>query len=1045
MNSHFHQLGASLRSWLAHRYDSSAMVEPSAADTAQLGGADTFVASAGNLAAARHLGNIGEPDGASTKSRFDNTELPPPLRIGMPGGLHEREAERMARASFNVDRGGTAHDMPGAPTPVGKADTVHLPTLASAERLRSPALFGTPSGGQALDERQREPLERALGHRLPGMSLADVRIHDDAHAHEAAQTLDARAFTRGQNIFFGADRYSPDTKSGRRLLLHELTHTLQQRGQADPLIQADFLKDFAGRQDVPITDTAVQPPGTVRVKTYDGTWVFAPYGIYGPGDVPVQYQDRIMESGKAFQWRNPGVSLGAAVDAEMQRMENQGELTVRDMRVLSESAGAKMNIRVAMARVGDDYRFVGYDMSVIFGATDPGTGSVINGFVETEKDTTSGVGRSLFADRVVRTLNNGIPTMQLEVYTTQRTGDFHAQIWQTIGRPGMPNEREKYSIDTRDMLRIALTWSDALSVEQRGELVRLATAEAAPTPQQVQAALASSEVGSGSNAPGGFSPGALEAMQGLAREVNTNMRKAVELERYDQLSDPDTIDRVIAENGGYATVGGRLYRVQREGAQTRYSELHPIAIRTLVAPGESITQGPAPAAKNVDALNTPASPEAKQESVAQAKEGDVVVVPFTTFIEARDAGTGRVLFGIQENQRWYRLEAGEGKRLQFDPRTGEQLIPTGMVSPTGQPLLARTWDPEPYTPAQMRPSGVAQGAVAAGGIFVVLNELLGPIGAGLQLQRGNIARGHAEISFWNALGANPRTGVWDGIDRKPAPEGQKPDTAVFGHMFYPYVADIDADSLRPNIAMRVGSYTEFQSLLAVGKSLGAIQETDGKFFAVANHMTAEAVIRYDITEAVNQARLSTLARAESDMRNELAAMPAAQRSGKMFTMNAGAAIYRSEQGSQFIRNAAGQMGPSPMVREVGRRTSNVIQYLWTGYAGTRVQVAPANADAYRAAAYAQYPIYRPIDDVWKEVKDAGRSVTPGALPGWSEDPLNAFRAGPGEGKTTGFGTTDYVRDPENRGQWTIATGELKTFWVSASDLTAVDDKALPKD
>ena len=1044
MGSDLHRIAVSIRHWLAHRYDSSAAVEPGVAHVAQLAGEDTVVSHVGNQAAGRRLGAIDSQAGATAaRPRSDFADLPPLLRIGTPGGLHEREAERIASRRIAVDPAGGSDDLPGTPTPIRKTDAVqHIPSLAAAQHLRSPALYGTPSGGHALDARHREPLERELGH-----GLSDVRIHDDAHAHDAAHGLEARAFTRSQHIFFGAGRYAPDTKSGRRLLLHELTHALQQRDQADPLIQADFLRDFAGRQDVPVEGTPVQPPGTIRVKTYDGSWVYAPYGIYSPSEVPAEYQDRIVESSKAWRLRNPRMRDISAMNANAQRMENADELTVRDVRLYAETLGPQANVRVAMARVGNDYRFVGFDVSVFPDVSSPGTGGVTQGFVESERGSTAGVGRSLFADRVVRTLARGIPTMSLEVYTSQRTGDFHVQIWQTIGRPGIPTEGDHYSLDTRDMVRIALTWSDALSTQQRFELVRLATSQTAPSAQEVQTALASSDIGSGGNAPGGFSPSAHEAMQGFAREVNANVRRPVELERYEQLSDAATVDRIIAENGGYATVGGRLYRVLREGAQVRYFELNPIAIRLQIAPGESPTQPAAPTIKDAESTNASATPEAGKTPICEVKEGEVIVVPYTTPLsfEAHEAKSGRVLFGIMEGERWYRLEAGNGTRLEFDPRTGEQLIPTQMTTPSGQPLLARPWDPEPYTPAQMRPSGVAQGAVAAGGIVMVLNEVLGPIGAGLQVQRGNIARGNAEISFWNALGANPVTGVWDHIAREPAPAGQNPDTAVFGHMFYPYVVDIDVARLRPNIALRAGSYTELQTLLAAGKSLGAIREESGNYFAVVNRVSAEGVRRYEITEAINQAMAMVLARAESGLRTELDSLPSAQRSGKLFHIHAHAPIYRSEQGAQIISNATEQMGPSPLVREIGRRSSNVIQYLWTGYSGSRVQVAPANADAYRAAAYAQYRVYRPIDDVWREVKNAGRSVTPSELPGFFSEPLNSFTAGPGQGATTGFGMTNYIRDPENRGQWTIATGEIKSFWVSASDLTLIDEKNVPKD
>ncbi len=73
-----------------------------------------------------------------------------------------------------------------------------------------------------------------------GEDFSRVRIHRDQLAAEAARKVDARAYTVGQNIVFGAGQYAPQTRAGQQVLAHELTHTLQQRlagplGQAEPL------------------------------------------------------------------------------------------------------------------------------------------------------------------------------------------------------------------------------------------------------------------------------------------------------------------------------------------------------------------------------------------------------------------------------------------------------------------------------------------------------------------------------------------------------------------------------------------------------------------------------------------------------------------------------------------------------------------------------------------------------------------------------------------------------------------------------------------
>ena len=60
-----------------------------------------------------------------------------------------------------------------------------------------------------------------------GHDFGNVRVHTDGRTGEAADALGALAFTRGNDIGFGAGRYAPDTPSGQRLLAHELAHVAQ--------------------------------------------------------------------------------------------------------------------------------------------------------------------------------------------------------------------------------------------------------------------------------------------------------------------------------------------------------------------------------------------------------------------------------------------------------------------------------------------------------------------------------------------------------------------------------------------------------------------------------------------------------------------------------------------------------------------------------------------------------------------------------------------------------------------------------------------------
>lgn len=78
-------------------------------------------------------------------------------------------------------------------------------------------------GGQPLPESARSFFEPRFG-----ADFSRVRLHTDTNAASTAKSLNAQAFTVGRNVFFGSGYYSPGTSSGKRLLAHELSHTLQQ-------------------------------------------------------------------------------------------------------------------------------------------------------------------------------------------------------------------------------------------------------------------------------------------------------------------------------------------------------------------------------------------------------------------------------------------------------------------------------------------------------------------------------------------------------------------------------------------------------------------------------------------------------------------------------------------------------------------------------------------------------------------------------------------------------------------------------------------------
>lgn len=81
------------------------------------------------------------------------------------------------------------------------------------------------SPGQPLDASTRAFMELRLGH-----DFSKVRVHTDHHASESARAVNALAYTVGKNIVFERGAYAPTSGPGRKLLAHELVHTIQQSG-----------------------------------------------------------------------------------------------------------------------------------------------------------------------------------------------------------------------------------------------------------------------------------------------------------------------------------------------------------------------------------------------------------------------------------------------------------------------------------------------------------------------------------------------------------------------------------------------------------------------------------------------------------------------------------------------------------------------------------------------------------------------------------------------------------------------------------------------
>jgi hypothetical protein len=87
------------------------------------------------------------------------------------------------------------------------------------------AIAASRGAGKPLDRSVASTLSPAMGASLDG-----VRVHTGDGAAALARAVTARAFTVGNDIYFGRGEYRPGTSDGNELIAHEVAHTIQQRG-----------------------------------------------------------------------------------------------------------------------------------------------------------------------------------------------------------------------------------------------------------------------------------------------------------------------------------------------------------------------------------------------------------------------------------------------------------------------------------------------------------------------------------------------------------------------------------------------------------------------------------------------------------------------------------------------------------------------------------------------------------------------------------------------------------------------------------------------
>ena len=196
------------------------------------------------------------------------------LRINSPGDRYEQEADRVADRIIGMPEPQTGREHEPVRSDGTGQPVIQRMCAACAEeeqRLQTKSKDAlrrtvTPSlesdiramrgGGHPLSAAARQFFEPRFGE-----DFSEVRIHNDFQAAGLARSINARAFTSGRDIAFAPGEYAPTTRSGQRLLAHELTHVLQQNDSP-----AGRMSPYRGDASTPLEKTRRIPPGIARIQ-----------------------------------------------------------------------------------------------------------------------------------------------------------------------------------------------------------------------------------------------------------------------------------------------------------------------------------------------------------------------------------------------------------------------------------------------------------------------------------------------------------------------------------------------------------------------------------------------------------------------------------------------------------------------------------------------------------------------------------------------------------------------------------------------------------
>ena len=137
------------------------------------------------------------------------------LRVSQPNNPHEQEADRIADEVMRMEEPDCLE---------GKAEEGLIQSKLFGNSLPNPSSLDSQI---RLFQGQGQPLPTSIRQLFEprfGVDLSQVRIHHNDLTAKFADSIQARAFTKGHHIGFNQGEYDISSYDGKHLLAHELVH-----------------------------------------------------------------------------------------------------------------------------------------------------------------------------------------------------------------------------------------------------------------------------------------------------------------------------------------------------------------------------------------------------------------------------------------------------------------------------------------------------------------------------------------------------------------------------------------------------------------------------------------------------------------------------------------------------------------------------------------------------------------------------------------------------------------------------------------------------